>query len=775
MHATRVESSEDQGGSYAATIATSDPDRKLELVATGEADGVIQITVKPVSSEGVQALGIGFVAEQEERFVGFGERSNAVDQNGARGTQLGPPEYGGALEHYVSDGPYYDSAEWGVMGDLLPEWGTRFRPDATYFPIPWLLSSRGYGVLIDNDEISYHRLAYEAPDAWSVEVETLEMQFRVFGGPTPVKALSRYTEAVGTQPDDYAPWFFGPWVQTDYDERATEARDADVPMSLNAQYLHYLPCGAQQGNEEEQPIRTAANHDMGVAIHTYFNPMICVSYEPAFSQSEEQGALVQDGDGETYIYEYCSNLNRCFEVGQFDFTAENGISAYKALTDEALSHGYDGWMEDFGEYTPLDAIAANGNTGTEFHNRYVRDYHCGADEATADAGKPLARFTRSGWTGSPACSPIVWGGDPTTGWDFDGLQSSIYRALSMGTSGVGIWGSDIGGFFSLFGRTLGDELFDRWIAWGGLSVVMRSQRNGVQVPEYDRPQPWDEDHQPIWRLYAKLHTQLYPYLQAAAEEYYATGRPIMQHHVLTHPTDAEATGRDDQYMFGPGILVAPVYTEGATDRELYLPEGTWVEWWRSVAYGEEGGTFTLGTAVLHDGVQNVAVSAPISEIPMFVEAGAVIPMLSPDVFTLAEYGDDPEIIHASDRDHLLHVLAFPRGETTGKFYDDGTWTSAEASGTWTLTLENSKERTIHLEASTTTLAQPIDVCGVSLGGTPLPDEDWSYDNSTHVLDATYTTTSASSRGHRLLSWWGPRKKRTVASSRGYRDCVPRGT
>jgi alpha-glucosidase (family GH31 glycosyl hydrolase) len=242
-------------------------------------------------------------------------------------------------------------------------------------------------------------------------------------------------------------------------------------------------------------------------------------------------------------------------------------------------------------------------------------------------------------------------------------------------------------------------------------------------------------------LYSKLHTQLYPYIQAAAEEYYATGRPIMQHHVLTHPGDDEATGRDDQYMFGPSILVAPVYVEGATDRELYLPEGSWVEWWRTVAYGEEGGTFTLGTAVLHDGMQSVSVGAPLTEIPMFVEAGGVIPMLSPDVFTLAEYGDDPEIIHASDRDHLLHVLAFPRGETAGKFYDDGTWTSVEGDGTWTLTLENSTERTIHLEATTRTLTQPFDICGVDLDGTPLSEQDWSYDEATGVLDATYKTTS----------------------------------
>jgi len=729
VHAVAVESSRYEAESYIATLTTSDPSRKLELVAKPEADGVITITVEPSSADGVQALGIGFVAEQGERFVGFGERSNAVDQAGWD------------LEHYVADGPYYDGQEYAIMGDLLPECGTRWRPDTTYFPIPWLLSSRGYGVLLDNDEISYHRVGSQSSDAWSMEVETVTMRFRVFGGPTPVEALGRYTAALGRQPENYAPWFFGPWVQTQSDVQIEEARLNDVPTSLNATYTHYLPGGSQQGNEENQRIRTAANHDMGVAIHTYFNPMIEVTYEPAFSDSEAAGALLKHGDGETYIYEYCSNLSSCFEVSQFDFQAENGVSAYKVLTDEAIEHGYDGWMEDFGEYTWLDAVSADGATGTEFHNRYVRDYHCGAYEAAADAGKPLARFTRSGWTGSPACSPIVWGGDPTTGWDYDGLESSIYRALSIGTSGVGIWGSDIGGFFSLFGRQLDDEMFDRWIAYGGLSVVMRSQRNGVQFPSYDRPQPWDEDHQPVWRRYSKLHTQLYPYIQAAAENYYATGRPIMQHHVLTHPGDPEATGRDDQYMFGPDILVAPVYTQGATDRELYLPEGSWVEWWRSVSYGEEGGTFSPRAVVLHEGTQRVTVSAPNPEVPMFVEAGAIIPMLSPDVFTLAEYGDDPEIIHASDRDHLLHVLAFPRAETAGTFYDDAAWTSTETEGSWTLSLNNGKERTIHLEASMSTLSQPFDVCGVSLDGTALLEDDWSYDEGTGVLDVGYTTTS----------------------------------
>ena len=278
VHATRAESSTSEADRYSATIATSDPERKLELVATAEGDGVIQVTVRPVSSEGVQALTIGFVAKQDERFVGFGERSNAVDQNGTREPNFEQAEYDykGAVENYVSDGPYYDSQEYSALGVIIPPPGHRFRPDATYFPIPWVLSSRGYGVAIENDELSYHRMAYEADDAWSMEVETTEMRFRVYAGPTPVEALQRYTEEVGRQPDDYGPWFFGPWVQTDTDDRIEALRAEDTPTSLNATYLHYLPCGRQRGQEEEQRVRTADNHDMGVAIHTYFNPMICV-------------------------------------------------------------------------------------------------------------------------------------------------------------------------------------------------------------------------------------------------------------------------------------------------------------------------------------------------------------------------------------------------------------------------------------------------------------------------------------------------------------------
>lgn len=728
MRATELLSSAMEGDAWTGTVATTDPAWTLQVRASTDSEGVINIAVSAQHSDAqngdVQAMGIAFAASENERFVGFGERGNAVNQAG------------NVLENFVAEGPYQDS-EYAFINALVPPAGVRWRPDTTYYPIPWLLSSRGYGVLVDNDELSYHRLGTGNTGAWAVEVEASELRLRVFAGPQPADALRRFSAALGRQPDNYAAWFFGPWVQSDRDTRIDEMRADDVPTSVTATFTHYLPCGAQRGSEDALQSRTAARNAAGTAVHTYFNPMICVDFVPEFDDAQDQGALLKTASGGTYIYTYQGSRN--FTVSQYDFSTPAGISAYKTLTDEAIEHGYEGWMEDFGEYTPLDGVAADGSTGTAYHNRYARDYHCGVAAATADTGKPLARFVRSGWTGSAACSPIVWGGDPTVSFGFDGLESSVYQALSMGTSGVGIWGSDIGGFFAFPPNSLTPDLYDRWIQFGALSVIMRSQKDGFNLlSPTPRPQPWSEAHQPLWRKYAKLHTQLYPYIQAAAEEYYATGMPIMRHHLLSDPQDAQAHGRDDQYLFGPNLLVAPVLTADTTARTLYLPEGGWIEWWRSVAYAEDDGSFSLSGLRMHTGGSEVTVAAPREEIPLFVRAGAVIPLLAPDVYTLAEHGaNDPTVIRLVDRLDLLHLLAFPRGESSGTFYDTGSYTSSEAPGRWTLSLPDAANRTIHLQANLQSLLQPFTPCEVRVGGSVLDESAWQYDAATGVLIARF--------------------------------------
>ena len=190
--------------------------------------------------------------------------------------------------------------------------------------------------------------------------------------------------------------------------------------------------------------------------------------------------LTRNALGEPYEYRYTGSSQ--FFVGQVDFTHPDAFDYYGDLLDEAVGHGYDGWMEDFGEYTPLDAHGYDGSTGEAYHNKYVVGYHAAARAYARDrAPRPLARFNRSGWTGAAQHSQIVWGGDPTTGWGFDGLESAIMNGLTMGLSGVSLWGSDIGGFFALSEPQTTPELLARWIEFGFASGVMRTQANGFTL------------------------------------------------------------------------------------------------------------------------------------------------------------------------------------------------------------------------------------------------------------------------------------------------------
>ena len=495
----------------------------------------------------------------------------------------------------------------GLIGAVIPPQGWHPRDDATYFPVPWLLSTAGYGVLLGNDETSYFRLGNSDPSAWSVEAQATNLSLRFVAGPAPADALSRLTEITGRQPAPAAPWVFGPWYQPTGNDQLGQARAlraADVPGSAVNTYLHYLPCGAQQGVESQQPPYTAAFHDLGYAITAYFNPMICTSYQPAYSQAVAAGVLNTNQANQPYVYNL--NTGNLFSpVSQFDFTAPGTQSFWDRLLSEAVGHGYDGWMEDFGEYTPLDAKSADGTPGTRMHNLYPTRYHCATFNYTRGSPHPVAPFVRSGWTGTQRCAQIVWGGDPTTDWGYDGLDSAIKQALSLGTSGISRWGSDIGGYFSVFAGKLTPELLDRWIELGAVSGVMRTEANGFKLASYARPQVTDPEILPIWRRYAKLRTQLYPYLVAADANYRRTGMPTMRDLGLVYPADPTASGKEDEFMFGPDLLASPVHQPGQTERNLYLPGGRWIDFWRALAYRPADGALRLRRApILKGGAQH---------------------------------------------------------------------------------------------------------------------------------------------------------------------------
>src|SRR5262249_24402295 len=134
---------------------------------------------------------------------------------------------------------------------------------------------------------------------------------------------------------------------------------------------------------------------------------------------------------------------------------------------------------------------------------------------------------------------------------------------SMGLSGVGVWGSDIGGFFALFDNRLSPELLKRWVQFGAVTGVMRTEASGLALPAKPRPQVFDPDQLANWRRYSKIRTELYPYIRAAAATYRRNGIPIMRDLALAYPEDDRAIARQGEFLFGPDLLAAPVVHPGA--------------------------------------------------------------------------------------------------------------------------------------------------------------------------------------------------------------------
>jgi alpha-glucosidase (family GH31 glycosyl hydrolase) len=667
---------------------------------------------------------ISFRTQRGELFTGFGERSNAIDQAGRD------------VLNYPADGPFL-RRDRAIAGAVVPDWAELDRPDATYYPVPWLLSSRGYGVLVDSDRTSRFRLGKRR---WRASVEGRRLDLRVFTGPRPADALRRFTAATGRQPAPPAPWAYGPWIQTGQpnvvalDEEARivrTLRDADAPVLAAETQMHFLPCGAHRGREAYELARTRQFHSAGLAHLSYFNSHLCVAYEPVFSEAVAAGALQLEPNGQPVTFpafvggEGAAGFT-IEPLGQFDFRRVSARRIYERLLREAVGQGKDGWMEDFGEWTKSPRL----------HNRFPRDYHCAVRDIVRGFGKPLVRFQRSGWTGAACCSVDVWGGDPTTVWGFDGLRSAVTQALTIGMSGVARWGSDIGGYNS-FGEQerLTPELLKRWIELGAVSGVMRTKRSGIALPAYERPQVFDPDIIGVWRRYAKLHTQLLPYIQAADAEYRASGLPLMRHGLLTDPGDRRAVRADDQFMFGPDLLAAPVMSPGQRRRHLYAPAGRWVDLWRSADYRSADGSLRLGRANVLAGRRAHRLPAALDELPLLVRTGAVIPLLPADVDTLAPYRG-AGVVRLADRLGAMQLLAFPRGRSTAAIgARRERIASVEGDHTWRLTIRGKRARRYTLQASLATLRHPFTPHSLTVAGRPL--KGWTYDRRTRVLRASF--------------------------------------
>ncbi|MEB3198615.1 MAG: TIM-barrel domain-containing protein [Candidatus Sericytochromatia bacterium] len=570
---------------------------------------------------------------------GFGARTNACTQAGR------------LVENWVQEG--------GNGKSERPFFGVSNFPTASHVPVPFCLSPAGFGLAIDGAERSVWDVGTQRAEQLGAEIDSGHLALTIDVAPEPAQVLAAYTARVG-RPHMPPEWAFAPteWGKGGSQavrEKARLLRQHGVPASAlwfedwvgletgPLPGLTHLPWGRWVPDERHYSELASLNRELetaGFKSLGYFNPFLSQA-DPHAQLPLNSGYALRDPEGRPQF-----SLGPYGWLGHLDPTHAGARQwAFDRLTDFARQ-GFDGAMVDFGEWVPPDARFADGSTGWAQHNRYP-DLWAALHRSFWERARPDGDFlfyTRAGWTAAARQATYMWAGDQNTDWgEDDGFPTALRAILSAGLSGIPLMTHDVAGFATLGERGVTKELYSRWVAFGAFSTFMRSHSG--QKPSRNWHIFSDAETTALHRRYARAHMDLLPYRQAVVRQAVETGLPAMRHLMLAFPEDRTARGIDDAYMLGPDLLVAPIFTEGARERQVWLPEGSWYDWWS-------------GRRV--SGGQWLRVPAPLDALPVFARAGAILPLLPPGIMTTLPSAD-PAVpgreAYANQR--VLRVFAGP--------------------------------------------------------------------------------------------------------------------
>ena len=334
----------------------------------------------------------------------------------------------------------------------------------------------------------------------------------------------------------------------------------------------------------------------------YINPYL-VEGGVLFREAQKKGYFVRRADGSDYLFDFGE-----YDCGVVDLTLPSAFDWYKnVIVTNLIGLGFKGWMADFGEYLPADAVC-HGGSGLSLHNAWPALWARCNREAVEQAGRlgDCVFFMRAGAAGSQRYATLIWAGDQCVDWsEDDGLPSVITAALSLGLSGFGLHSCDIGGYTTLFHLHRDEELLLRWLEFACFTPVMRTHegnRPDSNVQLYDN----DKLIAAAARL-TGVHDALLPYMKHCVKQNAESGLPVMRPLFFEAPEEPRAySHRLYSYLLGDDMLVAPVVEPGAQERTLWLPEGDWVHLWSGEHYA--GG--------------EIGVAAPMGKPPVFYKAAS---------------------------------------------------------------------------------------------------------------------------------------------------------
>ena len=655
----------------AGTVSSITCDESSLEVALSATDGEPPVmTVSLTSDEGPRTLRI---AARVEPDAGEGVNRIALDLAHA-------PD-----DRYYGMGQRYEEAEHS--GNELVVWteeGCNLECEdelETGFPVPFYLSSRIYGLLVDDTRFSRFDFAKADASRTTIELSSDALAAMIFVGDEPLEVIEAYTAFAGRIPELPHPWVFGPWVSANTrhkgDNPNAESRTREIAALMRAERIPTsgiwnedwaggegfpLYPGDFHPDETHYPDWSGMideMHALGFRVFAYFKPYLTVGTED-YQDAAMRGYLTLSSEGAPAVFNLFENRS------QIDLTNPDAVRWWHdTVFDRAARHGADGWMNDFGEYTPATSVSADGRLGWEVHNDYPRLWARAAREFFEERRPDgdWVFFSRSGYTGSWQYSPVVWTGDQATDWsEGDGLPTVIAAVQSLGISGAPVVATDIGGFLCLITSPADRELFYRWTQLGAMLPVMR-EHNG----QFNCAPNWlidtDRDSIEHWKTYATLHTGLFPYIYTLVAQARDHGWPVVRHHVLHFPEAPGSKARqDDQFMLGDRVLVAPVIVEGARSRIVYFPPGDWVHW-------QTGQTYA--------GPAELEVDAPLRVAPYFYRAGRIIPRFDTVIDTLVEESD-PELAGFTDANASLTIDFYGAGRDELRLWD-GTTITCDAS------------------------------------------------------------------------------------------------
>lgn len=582
--------------------------------------------------------------------------------------QVGASFAPAADEHYYGMGQHQDSTgPLDLRGRVIDCKHWYDAPAGETVCVPFMVSSKGYGIVWDNPSQTRFIGAINGRTAFQSNVGE-RVSFFVITGNTPDEIYAGYARLTGKTPIPPKAAFGLIQSKARYESQqevlrvANTYRQKKYPLDVMVvDWFYWTRMGQMDIDPAQFPDPDGMNkqlHDMGMQS--------IVSIWPRFETSgryydllDSKGYLLKDKDGKSVDgLPFRSDRTG----GLIDATNPAARKWFwETARDNVLSHGFDyPWLDETEPDLVPDGFFYSIGSGDRYHNLFPLLHVEGAAEGMR-AWKPHKRvliLSRAAYLGSQRTGALFWSSDVRSDWE--ALARQVPTGLNMTASGFAYWGNDIGGWQSLQQTSTATkaplldpsdardmvgqyhdypELLTRWFQYGTFLPTLRLHGNRKHTELWE----FGKQAEAVLARYDQLRYRLIPYIYSQAKSTYDTGAPFMRPLWMDFPHDPLVANLGTQYMFGPAFLVAPVTEQGQTQKDVYLPAGSdWYNFWTNEKLA--GGRW-------------VKVAAPIDQIPVFVKAGSIVP-IGADIQSTAT----PQAI--------AQILVYPGKNADFTLYDD---------------------------------------------------------------------------------------------------------